>query len=147
MTKTWAVKYGINIQWLFTEAGHGKSAADGIGGNIKNLVKDKLAFNTQYTIKTMEDVVKLIEQDTTIELLIHTKDDVQKVANSLPVLSSLTGALKIHELLFDRDGQVLAKNLPTDPFYFDVNIRVSRKKAVQAVNEGDISEDASENEE
>ena len=89
MTKTWAVKYGINIQWLFTEAGHGKSAADGIGGNIKNLVKDKLAFNTQYTIKTMEDVVKLIEQDTTIELLIHTKDDVQKVANSLPVLSSL----------------------------------------------------------
>ena len=95
----------------------------------------------------MEDLVKLIEQDTTIELMIHTKDDVQKVANSLPVLSSLTGALKIHELLFDKEGKVLAKNLPTDPVYFEVIIRVSRKKAVQAVDEGDGSEDAFGNEE
>ena len=89
LTKSWAVKYQIRIQWIYTEAGHGKSAADGIGGRVKNMVKDKVAFNREYTIKTMEDIVRLIENDTTIELMIHTKDDVEKVADSLPNLSSL----------------------------------------------------------
>jgi hypothetical protein len=112
LNKSWAVKYGITIQWLFTEAGHGKSAADGVGGNIKNLVNDKLAFNTEFTIKTMEDIVELIKENTTIELLIHTKEDVMKVADNLPNLSSLTGALSIHELLFEKDGKVFAKNCP-----------------------------------
>jgi hypothetical protein len=127
LTKSWAIKYNISINWLYTEAGHGKSAADGIGGNIKNLVNDKLAFNTEYTIKTMEDIVELIKDNTTIELLVHTEEEVKKVADTLPKLSSLNGALSIHELLFEKDGKVFAKKLPSDPIYFPVEIKTSRR--------------------
>ena len=137
LTKSWAEKFGIRIQWIYTEAGHGKSAADGIGGKIKNLVKDKMAFNRQYTISNMEDIVELIKRDTTIELMIHTKDDVMSVANNLPNLSSLKGALKIHEILYD-DGKVFSKHLPGDAFYDQVIIRESRRNishGTTAVNE------------
>ena len=41
LTSLWSKKCGIKITWIFTESGHGKSAADGIGGGIKNLVVDK----------------------------------------------------------------------------------------------------------
>lgn len=135
LTKSWAVRYKIKIQWIFTEAGHGKSAADGIGGNIKNLVKDKLAFNTQFSIKSIDDIIELIKEDTSIELMMHTKEDVKKVEDALPVISSLRGALKIHELLYDENGQVFMKNLPTDPIYTPVYLRTSRKKAVQNIDE------------
>ena len=137
LTKSWAIKHNITINWLYTEAGHGKSAADGIGGNIKNLVNDKLAFNTEYTIKTMEDIVELIKDNTTIELLVHTAEEVKKVADTLPKLSSLNGALSIHELLFEKDGKVFAKKLPSDPIYFPVEIKTSRRiRSVEIPEEG-----------
>ena len=138
LTKSWAEKFGLRIQWIYTEAGHGKSAADGIGGKIKNLVKDKMAFNRQYTIQTMEDLVELIKGDTTVELRIHTKDDVLNVANKLLHLSSLKGALKIHEILYE-NGKVLSKHLPGDSFYNQVLIRESRKNISSREN-GAISE-------
>ena len=138
LTKSWAIKYNISINWLYTEAGHGKSAADGIGGNIKNLVNDKLAFNTEYTIKTMEDIVELIKDNTTIELLVHTEEEVKKVADSLPKLSSLNGALSIHELLFEKDGKVFAKKLPSDPIYFPVEIKTSRRMRSVEIPEQEV---------
>ena len=143
LTKSWAEQFGIRIQWIYTEAGHGKSAADGIGGKIKNLVKDKVAFNRQYTISTMQDIIELIRRDTTIELKIHTKEEVLRVANSLPHLSSLKGALKIHEILYE-DGKVLSKQLPGDAFYSLVIIRESRNMSHVTTTENETNSDVEE---
>ena len=48
---------------------------------------------------------------------------------SIGNLSSLTGALKIHEILIGQDLVVKKKMLPNDPFYKAVLIKESRKKS------------------
>ena len=47
--------------------------------------------------------------------------------NSLGKLSSLVGAMKIHEALIDEELVVKKKNQPTDAFYKAVLIRESRR--------------------
>ena len=51
---------------------------------------------------------------------------------SIGSLSSLTGALKIHEIFIGQDLVVKKKMLSSDPFYKAVLIKESRKKS--AVN-------------
>ena len=50
---------------------------------------------------------------------------------SLPVepLSSLTGAMQIHEVTIGSDLSMKKKNLPTDPFFKSVEIKESRKRS------------------
>ena len=63
--------------------------------------------------------------------------------NSLGKLSSLAGAMKIHEVLIEDNLVVKKKNLPTDAFYKMVNIRESRRKvaAAGAKNDSDFEYD------
>ena len=63
--------------------------------------------------------------------------------NSLGKLSSLVGAMKIHEVLIEDNLVVKKKNLPTDAFYKMVNIRESRRKvaAAGAKNDSDFEYD------
>ena len=125
LTKRWAKKYKIRIEWIYTEAGHGKSAADAINGKIKNLVQYKINMDPSITIKTVEDIKTHIE--TSIEINIHNQSDIDNVKKDMPKkLSSLVGALKLHILLFEKDGKIKKKNLPTDPFYKAVQIKVPR---------------------
>ena len=44
-------------------------------------------------------------------------------------LSSLTGAMQIHEVMIGSDLSIKKKNLPTDPFYKSVEIKESRRKS------------------
>ena len=55
--------------------------------------------------------------------------DTDAIRNSLGQLSSLTGALKIHEIFIGEDLVVKKKMLPNDPFYKAVLIKESRKKS------------------
>ena len=99
------MKYNFRIEWILTEAGHGKSAADAIGGKIKNLVQDKINMDPSITIKTVEDIKTHIE--TSIEINIHNQSDIDNVKKDMPKkLSSLVGALKLHILLFEKDGKI-----------------------------------------
>ena len=60
--KNIAVKYKISIRHLYTEAGHGKSACDGVGGNVKTEVEAALQNNIGNhkvsQIESAEDVKK-----------------------------------------------------------------------------------------
>mgnify|MGYP001301170286 CR=1 FL=1 len=58
--KDFATKHKVKIDWIFTERHHGKSPADGIGGNVKNTVEQLTAFSTQHNIKNAEDVAYLL---------------------------------------------------------------------------------------
>ena len=128
LTKQLAIEHKITIEWLFTEAGHGKSCCDGIGGVIKNLLRDLTAFNTSLAISSAKDVLDLITPHTSIDLFWFEKADIVAVQNSLPSLSPFTGATKIHQVLFDSDGNIEARSLPTDPISQKINLKVLRTK-------------------
>ena len=36
--------YGVALNWIYLEAGHGKGLPDCIGGNVKRVTKDLVAF-------------------------------------------------------------------------------------------------------
>ena len=42
LTSTWVQRYGMKINWIFTEAVHGKSVADDVGGLVNILVAQKV---------------------------------------------------------------------------------------------------------
>ena len=77
LTSKWAVELKVKILWIFTEAGHGKSAADGIGGNIKNKAQEKQNMEPDLVIKSAVDVMENVE--TSIEMKVHTKEDIETV--------------------------------------------------------------------
>jgi hypothetical protein len=123
LTSKWAVEHKVKICWLFTEAGHGKSAADGIGGNIKNKTQEKQNMEPDLVIKSAVDVMENIE--TSIEMKVHTKEDIEKVRETMPPkVGALVGATKIHELVFETNGKIKKKNLPNEAFYKPVTIKV-----------------------
>ena len=125
---------GTSLVTLFiepcTEAGHGKSSCDGIGGVVKNLVRDLTAFNTSHVIANAKDVLNLLAGKTSIDLSYHSKEDIQNISNSLPYLGSLTGALKMHQISFDSSGGITSKGLPTDPLSSIVKLKIIRSKPV-----------------
>ena len=50
LVKKFATEKKIPLGWLFSEAHYGKYAADGVGGNIENKVKDLVNMNTEYDL-------------------------------------------------------------------------------------------------
>ena len=59
----------------------------------------------------------------------YKQEDTDAIRDSLGHLTSLTGALKIHEIFIGEDLVVKKKMLPSDPFYKAVLIKESRKKS------------------
>ena len=138
LMKKIAQEFNISIRLLFTEAGHGKSPCDGVGGNIKTQVEaamlNSFGQNEIEAIHSVKDVKKLIEQKTNLKyhISIHTKEEIETVRNSMPKLGPLVGALKLHEVFISGDGLLRKKDLPTDTFYKQVTIRESRARRVEA---------------
>ena len=64
-----------------------------------------------------------------INFHVHKQEDTDAIRNSLGHLSSLTGALKIHEIFIGQDLVVKKKMFPNDPFYKAVLIKESRKRS------------------
>ena len=85
-------------------------------------------------VTLIEDVAKVLKERTnlTYTISVHKQQDTDAIRNSLGHLSSLTGALKIHEIFIDQDLVVKKKMLPNNPLYKAVSIKESRKKS--AVN-------------
>ena len=79
----------------------------------------------------IEDVAKVLKERTnlTYTISVHKQQDTDAIRNSLGHLSSLTGALKIHEISIGQDLVVKKKMLPNDPFYKAVLIKESRKRS------------------
>ena len=140
--KHFCVKYKVEMVWIFTEKHHGKSPADGIGGNIKNTVDQLAAFNTQHNIQNAKDVTDLLRStDTSIEVTHFKKEDIIKTLNLIPgVLNSFRGAMKIHEIFVNENGVIRVKQLPTDEHYNLINITVRNRRARGGVGRGGVEE-------
>ena len=128
LTNQLAVKYNLSIEWIFTEACHGKSCCDGVGGNIKTLIKDLTVVNTSMVISSASDVKDLIANKTTTDVTCHSQKYIDEVLNDLPTLSSLKGAIQMHQLNFETSGTVRAKSLPTDSTSNPVVLKILRNK-------------------
>ena len=83
------------------------------------------------SIHSAEDVAKLLKERTNLsyDITVHKQDKTDEIKNSVGQLSSLVGALKIHEVLIETNLVVKKKNLPSDAFYKAVLIRQSRRKS------------------
>ena len=96
------------------------------------------------SIHSAEDVKKVIEEKTNLkyEISIHKKKYIEKVKESMPKLSALIGALKLHEVMITSDGVIKKKDLPTDTFYKQVTIRESRirREVILGANQNQESE-------
>ena len=55
----------------------------------------------------VEDVKKNIE--TSVEIFIHTKENIQKIKDSMPKVGQLNGATRVHEVVFEKDGKMMMK--------------------------------------
>ena len=56
LISAWAKKFQIKIMWIFSKAGHSKSAADGIGGGIKNKVAEKVLMAPDTVMGNVSDI-------------------------------------------------------------------------------------------
>ena len=130
--RLFATKHNVSVIWIFTEKHHGKSPADGIGGNIKHLIEQLTAFSTEHNIRNASDVVTLLDStNTSIKVTHFDSTDIEKTLSLIPgELNSLRGATKYHEIFVNPSGKILVKELPTDDQYGTVNITVKKKRGV-----------------
>ena len=98
---------------------------------LENVAMDIHGNQEIFTINKAEDVAKVLRERTnlTYTITVHKQEDTDAIRDSLGHLTSLTGALKIHEIFIGEDLVVKKKMLPSDPFYKAVLIKESRKKS------------------
>ena len=130
LMKNFALQHKVVLSWIFTEKHHGKSPADGIGGNIKNQVEQLTSFSTEHNIRNAADVKALLTStNTSIKITHFTREEIQETLDIIPgELNSLRGATKYHLLSVNAAGGMSAKELPTDDQSIAVNITVKRKR-------------------
>ena len=73
----------------------------------------------------VEDVKKNIE--TSVEIFIHTKEHIQKIKNSMPKVGQLNGATRVHEVVFEKDGKMMMKNIPTGSLFKPIRLKIGRE--------------------
>ena len=80
-------------------------------------------------IHKAEDVAKLLKEKTNLsyDITVHKQEQTDEIKQSIGKLSSLVGALQIHEMMIDSNLVIKKKNLPTDPFYKAVMINQTRR--------------------
>ena len=118
LMKKLAMKHNISIRLLYTEAGHGKSPCDGVGGNLKteveNAVLAKIADSEPVSLHTAEDIKNVLEEkaNLTYDIKIHNKGQIKEIKESIPKLGPLNAALKIHEIFINSNGKIKKKESP-----------------------------------
>ena len=102
-----------------------------IGLGHENVLLPCYSLCKCHTVTPKVNVAKVLRERTnlTYTITVHKQEDTDAIRDSLGHLSSLTGALKIHEIFIGEDLVVKKKMLPSDPFYKAVLIKESRKKS------------------
>ena len=129
-----------SIKWVFTEAGHGKSSCDAVGAALKTTMRNKISFDTDLIINSVQDIIDIVQPESTMKLFAHTREDINAMKSKVNgTLSPLKKALKIHYLDISPGG-VMAKYMPSDANSFAVKIRITRRGMPNQVQEQEIVE-------
>ena len=76
-----------------------------------------------------------------VKFHVHKQEDTDAIRNSLGHLSSLTGALQIHEIFIGQDLVGKKKMFPNDPFYKDVLIKRKKSTVTNIFDDDDYDSD------
>lgn len=141
----------MKIIWVYTESGHGKGPADGVGAAAKKTIDDITAYNPNRVINCTQHLIDLWPASSTIQLDQYTRDDVKLAQKALPTGLILTskpfGLGKTHELNIEGTGLTLKKlseHLPSVSARF--SIRKPRRKTSEE-DEDDEEQDEEEQDE
>lgn len=97
-----------SITWNYSESGHGKNAADGVGGTLKRVADEVVAQGNDINNydKLME--VLQLKVDKIIILPIEEKDileEQQIMGQHLSTVQTLKGTMKVHQACWSRDKE------------------------------------------
>jgi len=86
--------------WNYSESGHGKGAADGVGGFLKRTA-DRLV-SQGIDITDFETFVKLLQENTRrILVQVIDEEEIQRTKQCIPTLiSSFPGTMKVHQVVY-----------------------------------------------
>ncbi|CAH0696549.1 unnamed protein product [Spodoptera exigua] len=105
-------KLGLEYStWSFTESGHGKSVADGIGGAVKRSLDKQVAYGKD--ISNGEQAVELLSNSMkSVKCLYVINSDIENVAKLVPSdLTPLTGTMQIHQIIANSPGIIQYRSL------------------------------------
>ncbi|XP_053599993.1 uncharacterized protein LOC128683137 [Plodia interpunctella] len=97
-------EYGFRkISWNFFESGHGKGAADGIGGTIKRQADAIVARGND--IADVFQFFSALKDANKITLFMVTGEDIEKVAATIPSnIVPLKGTMQVHQMFTENRG-------------------------------------------
>jgi len=98
--------YGFqNATWNFSEAGHGKGAADGVGGALKRTA-DKLV-SLQHDINSPLSLYNaLLANKTSVVLFYVSNADVISATANVPFVPIVHGTMNIHQIITTEHGRM-----------------------------------------
>ena len=92
------------VMWHYSEAGHGKGAADGIGGSTKRLADSLVSRGTD--IGNFEQFTNALQTNCEkTSVFSITTDQIDLIDTILPPqqLETFPGTMKIHQLAWDKE--------------------------------------------
>lgn len=97
-------EYGFcKISWNFFEAGHGKGAADGVGGTMKRQADAIVARGND--IADVFQFFSALQDASKIKLFMVTDEDVESVAATIPSnIVPLKGTMQVHQMFTETHG-------------------------------------------
>ncbi|XP_042907124.1 uncharacterized protein [Parasteatoda tepidariorum] len=92
--------------WSFFESGHGKGAADGIGGTLKRIADRIVACGTDIT--DVHQFIHCVRKSTEIKLFCVTEEEIEAISKTLPEkIPMLKGTRSLHQLIVEKKGGYL----------------------------------------
>ena len=150
-------KYGVVLNWIYLEAGHGKGLPNGIGGSVKRAMKDSVAFTPEKAWNCLDDfMVELPQMLPYIMITTYERKDILEMV--LPKLKSVTDSNACHEVNFFMQNESVMQTMrkllsePGTQFSFKVKLdgKRTKKKKVQSCeskSEGELEEDEEDGDE
>jgi hypothetical protein len=100
----------LRWQWLYSEAGHGKGAADGVGAALKRRCDEVVDLGLMDAVATAEDVLKASEVPTKLKIktFLVTSDNIAEFTQVLQTVSldDMPGIASAHEVCRTASGVV-----------------------------------------
>ncbi|CAH2008898.1 unnamed protein product [Acanthoscelides obtectus] len=103
----------VRVTWNFFEAGHGKGAADGIGGYLKRTADKKVATGSD--ISDSETFFHTLRNSSKVRLYLVTDNDIENVEKTVPKnVVPLQGTMQVHQVFTDTPDGLKNKELLAD---------------------------------
>ncbi|CAF1945017.1 unnamed protein product [Rotaria magnacalcarata] len=83
---------------------------DGIGATIKRLFDNVIRLSSDESFKAAEDLMNKTQPSTNIRLYMYQKEDIDSVQGLIPLLITIKGTSKFHEITAKPNGEVFIKN-------------------------------------